>query len=204
MHLGAIFLSFLETYVRIRVLLVLLRAHFEWVTPKLGGYGHIYGYWSPDKTIVIQEDVLGICSPGIYRDLFRALNAHIVKALGECVLFHLHSTGFRHYRDVLSIKGLAGLELTVEANGPSLRDLAPTLAEILEQTRLILYVDSGFEDLPWLLRKLPQEGLYLLIPDRFIASDQQFREFTKVFRGGMACSPVSHTKAVSNTARWRN
>ena len=169
-----------ELAVRINeVLLELLRAHFEWVSPKMGGYGHIYGYWAPEKTIVIQEDAMGLCSPRIYRDLFLELNARIVKELGNCVLFHLHSTGYRHYRDVLSIEGLAGLELTVEANGPSLRDLAPTLAEILEKTRLILYVDSGFEDLPWLLKKLPQEGLYLLIPDRFIGSDRQFHEFTK-------------------------
>ena len=160
------------------ILLDLLRAHFEWVAPKLGGYGHIYGYWSPEKTIVIQEDVMGICSPRVYRDLFLEHNARIVRELGDGVLFHLHSTGYRHYRDVLSIKGLAGLELTVESNGPSLRDLAPTLTEILEKTRLILYVGSGFEELPWLLRKVPQAGLYLLIPDRFIDSDQQFREFT--------------------------
>jgi hypothetical protein len=161
------------------LLLDLLRSHFAWVKPKLGGYGHIYGYWSPAKTIVIQEDAMGMCSPRVYHDLFLQPNARIVRELGDHVLFHLHSTGFCHYREVLSIDGLAGLQLTVEANGPSLRDLAPTLKSILEKTRLILYVDSGFEHLPWLLRQLPQEGLYLLIPDRFIGSDRLFREFTK-------------------------
>ena len=43
----------------------------------------------------------------------------------------------------------------------------------------MLYVDRGFEELPWLLKRLPKDGLYLLIPDRFIDSDSQFREFTK-------------------------
>lgn len=161
------------------VFLDLLRVHFEWVKPKLGGYGHIYGYWSPEKTIVIQEDALGSCAPRIYRDLFRESNARIVKELGHGVLFHLHSTGFRHYRDVLEIEGLVGLQLTVEANGPPLRDLAPVLSEVLERTRLMLYVDHGFDELPWLLRRLPRDGLYLLIPDRFIGSDRQFHEFTK-------------------------
>jgi len=153
--------------------------HFSLVKPRLGGYGHIYGYWAPEKTTVIQEDVMGMCSPATYCELFREHNARLVRHLGSHVLFHLHSTGYGHYRDVLSIPGLAGLELTVEANGPPLPDLLPVLREVLEQSRLILYVDHGFEHLPSVLSRLPREGLYVLIPDRFIGSDDEFREFVR-------------------------
>jgi hypothetical protein len=151
--------------------------HFALVQPKLGGYGHIFGYWSPEKTVVIQEDVLGMCAPKVYGELFLEHNVGLVRHLGSHVLFHLHSTGYRHWRDVLRIPGLAGLQMTVEANGPALPELLPVLRAVLEQSRLILYVEHGFEHLPAMLRRLPQEGLYLLIPDRFLGSDEQFHEF---------------------------
>jgi hypothetical protein len=152
--------------------------HFSKVTPQRGGYGHIYGYWSPERTTVIQEDALGMCSPAIYRELFMEHNTRQVRHLGAHVLFHLHTTGYGHYRDVLRIPGLAGLQMTVEANGPALPDLLPVFQEVLEQSRLLLYVDAGFAHLPWVLERLPREGLYVLIPERFIGSEQQFQEFT--------------------------
>ena len=153
------------------------QGHFSQVTPRLGGYGHIFGYWSPQKTIVLQEDVMGMCSPALYRELFWEHNARIVQHLGSHVLFHLHSTGYRHYRDVLSIPGLAGLEITVEANGPPLPEMLPVLRHVLEHSRLILHVDHGFEHLPAVLKHLPREGLYLVIPDRFIGSEDEFCDF---------------------------
>jgi hypothetical protein len=151
--------------------------HYSIVQPNLGGYGHIFGYWAPGKTITIQEDALGMCSPFLYRDIFMPLNAAIVRHLGSHVFFHLHSTGCKHYAHVMNIPGIAGLELTLETIGPSLQDLAPMCREILEKTRLILQVSTGFEYLPEALRKLPREGLFLIIPSKYIPSDEAFREF---------------------------
>ena len=110
--------------------------------------------------------------PRGYRDLFMQYNAELVARLGKHTLFHLHSTGYRHYRHVLEIPGIAGLELTVEANGPSLAELVPALRAILERSRLILQVDGYFEDVPAALRALPKEGLYLLLSDRFIPDEK--------------------------------
>jgi len=162
-----------------QLLLDLLDMHFSAVSPKRAGFGHIYGYWAPGPTIVLQEDVLGQCSPAIYRDVFEKYNTEVVKHLGRHVLFHLHSTGMRHWRDVLAIPGLAGLQLTVEANGPPLTDLVPVLREVLERARLILFVDHGFDQLAAALRQLPAEGLYLLLRDDHIRGDAEFRQFTK-------------------------
>jgi hypothetical protein len=50
--------------------------------------------------------------------------------------------------------------------------------EILEKSRLILHVGTGFEHLPEVLRRLPREGLFLVIPDKYIPTDEAFREFT--------------------------
>ncbi len=157
--------------------------HYSVVRPKLGGYGHIFGYWAPEKTIMLQEDALGMCSPSIYREIFMQFNAEIVRHLGAHVLFHLHSSGYKHYPDVVNIPGIAGLELTLETIGPILRDLVPVLREILEKTRLILQVSTGFEYLPEALRQLPREGLFVVIPSKFIPTDDAYRDFVgRTFR----------------------
>jgi len=159
------------------LLLQALDLHYSIVKPKLGGYGHKYGYWAPAKTQVIQEDAMGMCSPAMYRDIFMEGNAEVVKHLGPHVLFHLHSTGYKHYQDVLSVPGIAGLEIYMEQGGPTLLDLLPVLRETLEKSRLILHVDYCFEQLPEVLRKLPREGLFLAISNLRIRSDTEFRNF---------------------------
>jgi hypothetical protein len=160
-----------------RMLLDALDAHFSMVKPRLGGYSHIFGYWAPAKTIAIQEDTMGMASPASYRDIFMEHNAEVVRRLGEHVLFHLHATGYKHYRDVLNIPGIAGLQIVMETGGPTLLDLLPVFREILEKSRLILQVGDCVEHLPEVLRKLPREGLFLTISNRQIRSDQEFRQF---------------------------
>ena len=163
-----------------QVLMMEMDAHYSIVQPKLGGFVQIMGHWAPGKTVMLQEDALGMCSPSIYRDIFMPLNAAIVKHLGANVLFHFHSTGFQHYKHVMSIPGLAGVELTLETIGPTLQDLVPVLRGILEKTRLILQVCTGFEFLAEALRQLPREGLYLVIPSTYIPTNEAFREFVRV------------------------
>ena len=161
------------------LLIDILEIHFSMVSPHLEGYGHIFGYWAPGRTIVIQEDVLGMCSPKVYNDVFMKYNTDIIRNLGPYVLFHFHSTGYQHYREVLEMPGIAGIQITIEANGPDLIDMITVLKEILERTRLIIHVDHFFEQLPEVLRHIPHEGLYLLISDKFIQSEDEFRGFIK-------------------------
>jgi hypothetical protein len=160
-----------------RLLIEVLDRHFAAVHPKLGGYGNIYGHWAAGQSYVVQEDVLGMAAPRVYRDLFMQLNAEVVRRLGPHTLFHLHSSGMRHYKHVLNVPGLAGLEITVEAVGPTLSDLAPVLREILERSRLILFVDEHFDQLPEVLRQIPQDGLYLILSDKFVCNEGEYRAF---------------------------
>jgi hypothetical protein len=167
-----------------RVQQLLLRAlnqHFARVQPKQGGYGHIFGYWAPAPTIAIQEDALGLCHPRLYRDHFVQYNAEVVRHLGACVVFHLHSTGFRHYRHVLEIPGLAGVQMVIEANGPPLLDLLPVFREILECSRLLLFIDHRFDELPALLPRLPREGLFVTVPEACVPSEQAFLKLTRAY-----------------------
>jgi hypothetical protein len=160
-----------------------LDLHFSLVPPKLGGYGHIFGYWAPGRTIAIQEDVLGLCHPKVYREIFQKHNADLVRHLGAHVLFHLHSTGLKHYQDVLAIPGLAGLQMTIEANGPPLRELVPVFRGILERSRLLLFVDNRADELREIISKLPCEGLYLVVPQQCVPTEQDFRRFLRDMLG---------------------
>lgn len=154
-----------------------LDTHFSMVKPKWGGYGHIFGYWAPGPTIAIQEDVLGLCRPAIYCDLFLKFSAECARRLGPYVIFHLHSTGYRHYEHVLKVPGLAGLQMTIEANGPPLADLTPVWRKILERSRLMLFADHRYEELSAVLPQLPVEGLYVVVPERFITSEGEYSAF---------------------------
>jgi hypothetical protein len=160
-----------------QALMRLIDLHYSVVKPKLGGYGHIFGYWSPGKTTMLQEDALGMCSPSVYRDIFMQFSGEIVEHLGPHCFFHLHTTGYQHYKHVLELPGIAGLEMSLETIGPTLRDLVPVFREILERTRLIVHACTGFEYLPEAISKLPREGLFLVIPSKYIPTDAAFREF---------------------------
>lgn len=154
-----------------------LRHHFSLVKPKLGGWVHSYGYWSPHPTVVIQNDAMGMCGPRVYRELFREHDQRMVAALGPGVFFHLHSTGMAHWPDVLEIDGLAGLELSVERIGPPLADLTPMIRAVLERSRLILFVEHHIYQLPQLLRDVPHEGLFVIVPDTHLPTEEAFQRF---------------------------
>jgi len=166
-----------------QLLIRALDQHFNIVKPKIGGYGHIFGYWAPGPTIAIQEDVMGMCAPKQYRNIFMRYNADIVRHLGAHVLFHLHSTGCRHWRDVLDVPGLAGVEITIEANGPPMSELLPMFREILEQSRLMLFVDHRQEELATVLSRLPREGLYVVVPETFLSTEHEFSSFVRRYFG---------------------
>ena len=157
----------------------IMERHFSIIKPHLDGYGHIYGYWSPGKTIVFQDDALGMVDPAIFRELFLEKNNALVKHLGGHAFYHLHSTGFAHYQYVLGIEGLSGIEFTIEQNGPPPIELISVFQEILSKSRLILFIDAYFEQVNEVLKQLPADGLYVLIPSRFIGTEPEFGAFVK-------------------------
>jgi hypothetical protein len=79
----------------------------------------------------------------------------------------------------MNLPGIAGLQMSMESIGPTLLDMIPVFQQILGKTRLMLQVCSGFEYLPEALRKLPHDGLYVIIPSRYIPTDAAFRELIR-------------------------
>lgn len=156
-----------------------IQQHFDLVPIRHGGFVHSYGYWSPRPTVVLQQDAMGMCPPEMYRDIFQPLDAQAVKALGPAVFFHMHTTGYAHHEHVMDIPGLAGLELSIESTGPSLLELVPTLRQILQRTRLILFAEHFFEQLPEMMSQIPHDGLFLIIPDKHIRDEEAFGRFVK-------------------------
>jgi hypothetical protein len=51
--------------------------------------------------------------------------------------------------------------------------------ELLEPSRLLLFLDHRFEELSAVLPQLPREGLYLAIPARCLKNEAAFLQFTK-------------------------
>ena len=161
-----------------QALMAAIDIHYSIVQPKLGGYGHIFGYWAPGKTIMLQEDALGMCSPSHLSGHLHALQRGNREAPGlPCLFSSAHNRLPALHGTCSNIPGIAGLEMTLETIGPTLRDLVPMFREILERTRLIVHVCTGFEYLPEALRKLPREGLFLVIPTKYIPTDEAFHEF---------------------------
>jgi len=55
----------------------------------------------------------------------------------------------------------------------------PVFREILEQSRLLLFLDHRFEELSAVLPHLPHEGLYLVVPAAYLPSEAAFVQFVK-------------------------
>jgi hypothetical protein len=60
-------------------------------------------------------------------------------------------------------------------------DLLPVFREILERSRLMLFLDHRFEELPEVLLSLPREGLYLAVPETCVPTEQAFLDLTKLW-----------------------
>jgi thymidylate kinase len=47
--------------------------------------------------------------------------------------------------------------------------------QILESTRLMIFVDAYFDELAEVARQLPRDGLYVMVSDKFVDSDEAYR-----------------------------
>ena len=65
----------------------------------------------------------------------------------------------------------------LQGAGPLLAELVPVFRNILERSRLLLFADHRFEELPAVLSRLPREGLYVVVPDTFLRSESEFGDF---------------------------
>ncbi len=126
-----------------------------------GGIGSFYYYaWAPERTIWYQEDAVALLSPKLFHKFIEPCGRKIVETFSSCIM-HQHSTGYVPVDAYLSMK-FSALEMHFDEGGPSAEALHPTYLKILSQSPLIIWGKIPENDLDWILRKLPPEGLAVI------------------------------------------
>lgn len=158
--LGALLDACAETYLEVT------RALFERCTQWGGGYfEQIRHLWAPGYCCQTQADVSSLLSPDHYRELLLPRDARVLGTYEYCFI-HLHSSSRHILDDVLSIKSLAAVQLSADVGGPGPLELLVDFEKVLARTRLIIQVDgkeSSSDEIIQLCRRLPPDGLYILV-----------------------------------------
>jgi hypothetical protein len=133
------------------------------VVPRFhGGTLNRYRIWGPGRNIVTQADIANVMSPAHFRDIFlpsyRRLAGHF-----DTATIHFHSSAWRHVDALLEIDELAAVEWGMDPNGPTLRDLLPVFARILQSKCVILMNVHRADEVQMLLDHLPHPGLCIIL-----------------------------------------
>jgi len=126
-----------------------------------GGIGSFcYNMWAPAGTVWHQEDAVAMLSPRLYEEFIRPCDEQIAKAFEHCIL-HTHPSGFLPMEAYLEMN-LTAIELHVDKGGPSVQDLWNRHQQILETKPLLIWGHLRDDDLDWIFRQLPPQGLAVM------------------------------------------
>ena len=117
----------------------------------------VYGVWAPGKVIRFQSDSASQISPDMYREQILPHDRTIMRAFDYAIL-DLHSGGTMHLHEVLmEVEELDAISVTIDPyeSAPSIEDLIPTFAAILEAKSLSISGGMTVEQLDRLRRELP-------------------------------------------------
>jgi DNA-binding FadR family transcriptional regulator len=144
-----------------RAFLAVIEAQRRLTPPFHGGWSlGFYHVWTPGPAIWFQDDLSAILSPSIYRQFFLD-SARLILAGYEHTAVHLHPTSFFILDELLTLENLKVVEVNKDSGGPSVKEMLPVLAKIMETRGLILWGDLTIEDLELVRRNLPCRGLCL-------------------------------------------
>lgn len=99
------------------------------------------GLWMPGKSALLQEDLSVFISPEIFREFLLPYNKEIIENL-DYSLFHVHSGGLHILDDLLKIKKLDAIQITLDPTNRVLRSLMPIFKKIQEKGRF-LFISSN-------------------------------------------------------------
>ena len=131
--------------------------------PKLEG-GWVcwaYGLWAPGSIIRFQSDSSSQLSPRMYRQRILPHDRRIVQSFDYSII-DLHSAGTLHIHPVLlEVEELNAISITMDryANAPTVEDLLPTFAEILESKSLLVTGEMTRDEVDLIVSSLPSCGL---------------------------------------------
>jgi DNA-binding FadR family transcriptional regulator len=135
-----------------------------------------YHVWAPGASIWWQDDLSAILSPTVYREFFLDA-ARLILAGHPHTAFHLHPASFFIIDELLSLEGLRVIEVNKDVGGPSVEEMLPVLANIMQTRGLILWGDLTIEDLEVVKRNLPCRGLCLHVVAPTLAEAHERRTY---------------------------
>lgn len=116
-----------------------------------------YGLWAPGTVVRFQSDSASQLSPAMYQEQILPHDRAIMQAFDYSII-DLHSAGTLHLCQVLlEVEELDAISVTLDPydSAPTLQDLLPTFAAILEHKSLSVYGAMTADQVNWLRRKLP-------------------------------------------------
>lgn len=133
------------------------------IPPFQGGYGFsVINLWARKPCGWFQDDAIALFSPAYYRRFLGDCEAQL--ALSTSITgIHLHPNPLFSLDNLLTMAGLAVIEINLDANGPSVADLLPDFRRILEHKNLAIWGEFSDEDFRLLRENLPARGLALQI-----------------------------------------
>jgi DNA-binding FadR family transcriptional regulator len=135
-----------------------------------------YHVWAPGASIWWQDDLSAILSPKVYREFFLD-SARLILAGHPHTAFHLHPASFFIIDELLSLEGLRAVQVNKDIGGPSVKEMLPVLAKIMQARGLILWGDLTIEDLEVVKRSLPCRGLCLHVVAPTLAEAHERRTY---------------------------
>jgi hypothetical protein len=141
-----------------RAFIQVARAQVALIPPYEGGWAPwAYDLWAPGTVIRLQSDSASQLSPRMYREQILPHDRAIMRAFDYSII-DLHSAGTLHLHPVLlEVEELDAISVTLDPyeNAPTLEELMPTFAAILEAKSLSVFGEMRTEQVEWLQRALP-------------------------------------------------
>ena len=120
-----------------------------------------YGLWGAGSVIRFQSDSSSQLSPRMYEERILPHDREIMRAFDRSIL-DLHSAGTMHIHEkLLATADLDAISVTLDRyeNAPTVHDLLPTFARILEQKSLLIMGEMTMAEADLLCSELPARGL---------------------------------------------
>lgn len=141
-----------------------------------GGYGQPARFlWAPGSLIEFDEDSSFLLSPNLHRRIVLPAHRELLASFDYAYL-HLHSSQLRTLTDILQLRELPAIEVTVDVNS-SVPDLIPALRQVQEHKPLVVHGYLTAEEIETIIEEVPPAGLCVIgradTPDR--AADLQER-----------------------------
>lgn len=144
-----------------RAFLAVIAAQNRLTPPFHGGTSlGFYHVWAPGPSIWFQDDLSAILSPRVYREFFLDSARMILDGVPHTAV-HLHPASFFILDELLTLEGLRVVQVNKDVGGPTVAEMLPVLAKIMDTRGLILWGDLTIADLETIKLRLPCRGLAL-------------------------------------------